>query len=239
MSERGTSSAPWLRRLKRTSGERPSALACARSASTMASCASSSTCFRAVLSAVSCFWHLASKAPRRTFSLTSALRASANGPLTLFFTSSKWPFMPPWPFSISSIRAWRSFSHCSMAESGSSRSAPRLFTRASAAGRCLSACSCSVFAACVAVSTIAFAARLSTASCRRLFSPSMLSLCCFCASATFFFRSCCATCTLLTRGFNLVISTLVSAKGPVFTPRSSSTFWSMYFIVWLMTCASS
>mmetsp|Transcript_76286 Transcript_76286/g.235539 ORF Transcript_76286/g.235539 Transcript_76286/m.235539 type:complete len:247 (+) Transcript_76286:1419-2159(+) len=233
------SKAPWLSFLKSTSGTTAVAFACACRAAKTAPCELISTWLRAVLRAACCLRHLDSKEPMRTFIFTSVLRASEKGPLVLFLTSSKWPFRLIWPFSMSSSRVWMSFSDLSRAATGSSRSAPQFCARASAASVTLSASSWSLSRTCVAASTIFLAARLSTASCRRRFSPSMLSWYCLWASPTFFFSSCCECCTFVTRGFSLDNSALVSAKGPVLTPRSSSTFCSRYFMVWLMAWTTS
>mmetsp|Transcript_3531 Transcript_3531/g.10288 ORF Transcript_3531/g.10288 Transcript_3531/m.10288 type:complete len:272 (-) Transcript_3531:3751-4566(-) len=179
ISASGTSAAPWLSFLKSTSALHFSCRTCARRAAMIAAWASPSTCFLAAFRAVICFWPLDSKEPSRTFSFTSMLRASEKGPLALVLISSRWALIMAWPLSTDSSVTCSSFSALSISASGLSRSAPLVFTRASAAGMLLSTCSCSLLAASLASSMIVLAARLSMASWRRFFSPSMLSTCFF------------------------------------------------------------
>mmetsp|Transcript_132612 Transcript_132612/g.369726 ORF Transcript_132612/g.369726 Transcript_132612/m.369726 type:complete len:202 (+) Transcript_132612:1692-2297(+) len=200
----------------------------------MASCASVSTCLRAALSATTCFEHLDSKDPIRTFSFTRVLRASWKGPLVLALMLSRCAFSVAWPRSTASSAAWSSFSASSIASNGLSKSAPRDFARFSAAGTAFSTLSWSLFTSSVHASIMFLAARLSTASWRRFFSPSMSSLCCCCASATLLFSAAWRPWTLAIRGLSFPSSAFVSARGPLLTPRSSSLFWSMYLLVELI-----
>mmetsp|Transcript_1139 Transcript_1139/g.1949 ORF Transcript_1139/g.1949 Transcript_1139/m.1949 type:complete len:280 (-) Transcript_1139:3979-4818(-) len=199
--------------------------------------ASPTSFFRASLRAITCFLHLPSKLLILALIFKMLLRTSEKGPLEVFAESMSSLSLPS-PVPIDSRVPSILTSAFSISDSTFS-SAPVPFTNPSAVLTTFSTSSAREVRRSSASLFTVSAAFFSAASCLRCLSTSMTWSCAFFESAVFFFISFSANCTLAIRGFMVVSSVLVSARGPVRTAFSSSTLFSMCFVVFPSSSCNS